>query len=152
MAWNIIFIKNGDRMHVLYGLKLQPGEKILWMGKRCLKSLWHPFLIGLVSLPIYGIGTIFILYAIVTWLKTDYIITSTRVVKVTRHYAFVYLISYDIEEIKHEEIKSIYTIFPHAGGIFHYCHLIIENEQKIIFKGLKNAEEAKRTFQKLMKK
>jgi hypothetical protein len=72
-------------------------------GQRYLKSLWFPFLIGIISLPIYGIGTIFILYAIVTWLKTDYIITSTRAVKVTRHYAFVYLISYDVEEIEQRE-------------------------------------------------
>ena len=69
-------------MYTPYGLNLQRGEKILWMGKRCLASLWLPFLVGVITLVIYGIGVLFIAYAIVTWLKVDYVVTDKRVAKV----------------------------------------------------------------------
>ncbi len=136
-------------MYTPYGLNLQRGEKILWMGKRCLASLWLPFLIGVITLVIYGIGVLFIAYAIVTWLKVDYVVTDKRVAKVTRHYAFVYLISYDLKEIRHEEIKSVYTIQSKMGKSFYFWDLIIENGQKIVFKGIKEPEEVKRILKSL---
>ena len=127
-----------------YGLKLERDERILWMGKRCIGSLWLPFIIGILTLPLYGIGVLFILYAISKWLKTDYIITDRKVAKITRHYAFVYLLSYDVEEIKREEIKSMYTLQTSMGRIFHYYDMIIENKGKLIFKGIKYPEEVKK--------
>jgi len=134
-----------------YGLKLEKGEKIVWIGKRSLRSLWFPFIIGFITLPLYGIGIIFIIYAIAKWLKTDYVITNKKVARVTRRYAFVYLIDYDIQEIEHDEIKSVYSVQPNIGRKFRYWNLIIEDEKKVVFEGLKDVEEAKRILEKFRK-
>ncbi len=131
-----------------YGLQLEKDEKILWVGKRSLRSLWLPFFIGFVTLPLYGIGILFIVYAIAKWLKTDYIITDRKVVRVTRRYAFVYLISYDIAAIEHERIRSVYSVQKGMGSRFRYWDLIIENGERVEFNGLGDVEEVKRIVEK----
>ena len=135
-----------------YGLELEKGEKIVWIGKRSLRSLWLPFLIGFIALPLYGLGVIFIIYAIAKWLKTDYVVTNKRIAKVTRHYAFVYLVSYDVDEIRHEEIKSVYSLQHSMGTRFRYWNLIIENGKKIIFEGIRDVEEVKGAIEKFRNK
>jgi len=131
-----------------YGLRLEKDEKILWIGKRSLRSLWVPFFIGFITLPLYGVGIIFIVYAIAKWLKTDYVITDRKVAKVTRHYAFVYLLSYDIKEVKHENVRSVYSVQKVMGSRLRYWDLIIENEKKIVFNGIGDVEEVKKIMEK----
>jgi len=40
------------------------NEKILWKGRKCFRSFLPLILIGILTLWIYGIGIIFIIYAI----------------------------------------------------------------------------------------
>ncbi|HEC77347.1 MAG TPA: hypothetical protein ENI33_08875 [Thermoplasmatales archaeon] len=131
-------------MYKPYGLNLLPEEKILWIGKRSLKSLWLFFVVGFVLLPLYGVGIIFIIYAIVSWLRSDYVLTNERILKVRRRYAFVYLLSYDIEEMKREDLESIYTIQSSMGRVLNYWDVVIENSKKIVFKGVREPEVIKK--------
>ncbi|HEC88135.1 MAG TPA: hypothetical protein ENI52_02340 [Thermoplasmata archaeon] len=127
-----------------YGLDLNLGEKILWIGKRSLKSLWLLFVIGFVLMPLYGMGAIFIIYAIVIWLRTDYVLTNERILKVRRHYAFVYLLSYDIEEMRREDLESMYAIQNSMGRVLDYWDVVIENSERIVFKGVTEPEIIKK--------
>ena len=128
-------------LNTFYGEVLKKNEKILWVGKRHLKSLWLILFIGCVTFLIYGIGIIFILYAMLIWLKVDYIITSFRVMKVTRHYVSV---KHKIQGILHKNIQGIYTVQSNMGKTFNFWDLVIENNQKIVFKGIKETEDIKR--------
>lgn len=142
-----------------YGLNLEEGEKILWMGKRSIRSLWLPFVAGIIfilmatfmtgiSLLLTSLlGVLFILYGISRWLRVDYVITSERALKITRHYAFIYLLKYDVEEIRRERIRSFYSLEKGIPGI-KYWNLIIENEGKIVFTGLGDTEEVKKILSK----
>ncbi len=137
--------KNEDKVvYKPYGLDLNPGEKILWIGKRSLKSLWLLFVIGFVLMPLYGMGAIFIIYAIVIWLRTDYVLTNERILKVRRHYAFVYLLSYDIEEMRREDLESMYAIQNSMGRVLDYWDVVIENSERIVFKGVTEPEIIKK--------
>lgn len=130
-----------------YGLNLRAEEKILWIGKRSLKSLWLPLAFGFALLPLYGFGLIFIIYAVAVWLRTDYVLTNERVLRIRRRYAFVYLLSYDIEEIKREDVESVYTLQDFMGKTFNYYDVVIENSRKIIFKGIGEPELIKKLLQ-----
>ncbi|HHO57282.1 MAG TPA: hypothetical protein ENJ70_01870 [Thermoplasmatales archaeon] len=146
-------------MGTLYGLNLEEGEKILWMGKRSIRSLWLPFVAGIIfilmatfmtgiSLLLTSLlGVLFILYGISRWLRVDYVITSERALKITRHYAFIYLLKYDVEEIRRERIRSFYSLEKGIPGI-KYWNLIIENGGKIVFTGLGDTEEVKKILSK----
>lgn len=137
--------KNEDKVvYKPYGLDLNLGEKILWIGKRSLKSLWLLFVIGFVLMPLYGMGAIFIIYAIVIWLRTDYVLTNERILKVRRHYAFVYLLSYDIEEMRREDLESMYAIQNSMGRVLDYWDVVIENSERIVFKGVTEPEIIKK--------
>ena len=130
-----------------YGLNLEKEEKIEWIGKRCLSSLWLPFMLGFLTLPLYGVGIIFIIYAIAKWLREDYVITDKRVMEINRKY----LSSTDnIRDILHEEIRGLYTI-PRKALTGIYYDLVIENARKIVFK-LKEPEIAKKIIEKYRKK
>lgn len=127
-----------------YGLSLKPEEKILWIGKRSLKSLL-PFLIfGFILTPLYGVGIIFIIYALAVWLRTDYVLTNERVLRIRRYYAFLYLRKYIIEEIKREDVESVYTLQDFMGKTFNYSDVVIEDSKKIVFKGVSEPELVKK--------
>ncbi len=126
-----------------YGLNLQKGEEIEWIGKRCLGSLWLPFMLGFLTLPLYGVGIIFIIYAIAKWLKEDYVLTNKRAMIASRKY---FSSNYEIRDIFYEEIRGLYTI-PRKALIGIYYDLVIENARKIVFK-LKEAEMAKKIIEK----
>jgi len=129
-------------MAMSYGLNLEEGEKIIWMGKRSIRSMWLPFIMGIITLPLYGLGVLFILYGISIWLRVDYVITSHRVLKIIRHY-LSHPIRYDIEEIRRERVRSFYSL---EKGIFgmRYFNLVVENNKKIVFKGIGDVEGVKK--------
>ncbi len=51
-------------------------EKILWKERKCFKSFLPIVFIGILTLWIYGIGIIFIAYAISKWFRITYTITE----------------------------------------------------------------------------
>jgi len=121
-------------------LKLEEDEKIIWIGKRNIRSLWAPFLAGILFLPFYGIGTLFFLYAILKWLRVDYVITDRRVMKIVRHYAFL---RHDREEIKREKIRGFYSLERGIPGL-KYWNVVVENGSKIIFHGVSDVDDLRK--------
>jgi hypothetical protein len=122
--------------------KPRADERVLWMGKRRLKSLWLPLLLGAATFPLYGIGTVFILYAIILWLRVTYVITSQRAVKVVEHYA---LLGHKIQEIPLSEIRGVYSVQSGMGNLLDYWNVVFENHTKLVFRGLREPEDVKKT-------
>lgn len=119
---------------------LKEDEQVLWMGKRCLKSLWPWFFMGFATFPLYGIGTLFIVYAIIAWVRVTYVVTSVRVAEVVEHYAFI---RHEVRDIAHRDIRSMYTAQNSMGRILGYWNVIIENSRRIVFRGIPDPEEVK---------
>ncbi|RLF31714.1 MAG: hypothetical protein DRN07_06605 [Thermoplasmata archaeon] len=134
-------MRNGDSMtRPLSAFPLKKDEHVVWVGKRCMKSLWPWLFIGFVTLPLYGIGTPFILYAIIAWLRVTYVITNLRVAEVIEHYAFV---RHEVREISQDEIRSMYTTQSSMGRMLGYWNVIIENSRRLILRGVPDPEEVK---------
>ncbi|KAA0000892.1 MAG: hypothetical protein FE040_01360 [Thermoplasmata archaeon] len=130
-------------MAIPYGLHLQPGEKILWQGKMSWKSLWVPLLAGILSVWIYGLGVLFLAYAAAKWLKTDYAVTDKRVIKIVRHYSFLYLADTDIFEIKRDDVNDEYVAQTLMGKKFDFGDIVfISPKKKVVFKGLNQPYDA----------
>jgi len=119
---------------------LKTDEHVVWVGKRGLKSLWPWLLMGFITLPLYGIGTLFILYAIIAWLRVTYVVTNLRVAEVIEHYAFV---RHEVRDIAHRDIRGMYTIQSSMGRMLGYWNIIIENSRRVIFRGVPDPEEVK---------
>ena len=79
-------------------------EKILWKGRKCFRSFLPFILIGILTLWIYGIGIIFIIYAISKWFRITYTITEERILQTIEHYAFC---RKEHREIKYEDVQKI---------------------------------------------
>ena len=114
------------------GLHLQQDEKVLWKGKMGWRSLWAPLLIGILSIWIYGLGIIFIVYAAAKRVKTDYIVTNQRAIKVVEHYAFL---STDIFEIK--KVKDMHVVRTIMGEKLDFGDIVITSDtEKVVFNGI----------------
>ena len=79
-------------------------KKILWKGRNCFRGFLPIILVGVLTSWVYGIGIIFIAYAILKWIRVTYLITDKKIVKIIEHYAF-----YRIEkrEIRYEEVQDL---------------------------------------------
>ncbi len=126
-------------MPVYIHLHLNKGEKIRWEGRRIFWSLWPVVLIALLTLWIYGLGLLFLIYAIVKWSRIKYLITNLRAIKVTEHYAF--LLRTEIKEILLEELTSISATQSIGGKFFKYWNVILEGQQKMVWEGIKHPRE-----------
>jgi len=113
---------------------LNSDEKILWKGKLSWKSLWPFLLIGVLTIWIYGIGIIFIAYAVSKWARTTYIITNQRILKVVEHYAFLRT---EIEEMNRRGDESISISQTLRGKLCKYWKIEIGGGgQKITMDGM----------------
>jgi hypothetical protein len=59
---------------------LVKDEKIVHLGHISLWSLWHLIALGLVLLPAFGLGLIFLIMAYVRYKTTELAITTRRVI------------------------------------------------------------------------
>ena len=56
------------------------GEKVEYEGQVSLWSLLPFFLLGLVLLPVYGLGLIFWIYAFLTYKTTELVVTNKKII------------------------------------------------------------------------
>jgi len=98
---------------------LVKDEKIVHVGHISLWSLSHLFALGIVLLPVFGIGLIFLVVAYVRYKTTELAITSKRVI------AKFGFISRRTVEINIKKVESIQVDQGILGRVFNYGTLVI---------------------------
>ena len=98
---------------------LVQDEKIVHLGHISLWSLWHLLLLGLVLLPVVGIGLIFWAIAYVRYKTTELAITTRRII--VKHG----FIRRRTVEININKVESIQVDQEIMGRIFNYGTLVI---------------------------
>jgi uncharacterized membrane protein YdbT with pleckstrin-like domain len=98
---------------------LTSGESIQHMGKISVWALLPMLLLGLITLPIFGLGLIFIITAAIRYWTTELAITNKRVI------AKVGLISRNTIELNLSKIESIRVDQSILGRIFNFGGIIV---------------------------
>ncbi len=98
---------------------LVKDEKIVHLGHISLWSLWHLIALGLVLLPAFGLGLIFLIMAYVRYKTTELAITTKRVI------VKFGLIRRRTIEININKVESIQVDQEILGRIFNFGTLVI---------------------------
>ncbi|WP_137917100.1 PH domain-containing protein [Hydrogenophaga sp. 2FB] len=98
---------------------LTTGETIQHMGKLSLWSMLSLILLGLITLPLFGIGLLFLATAAIRYWTTELAITNKRVIAKTG------LISRNTIELNLSKIESIRVDQSIMGRIFNYGSIIV---------------------------
>ena len=94
-------------------------EKIVHLGRISLWSLWHLIALGLVLLPAFGLGLIFLVVAYVRYKTTELAITTKRVI--VKHG----FIRRRTVEININKVESIQVDQEVLGRMFNFGTLVI---------------------------
>ena len=98
---------------------LVKDEKIVHLGLISLWSLWHLFALGLLLLPVFGLGLIFWVLAYVRYKTTELAITTKRVI--VKHG----FIRRRTVEININKVESIQVDQEILGRMFNFGTLVI---------------------------
>lgn len=98
---------------------LTTGESVQHMGKISVWALMPLILLGLITLPLFGIGLIFWATAAIRYWTTELAITNKRVIAKTG------LISRNTIELNLSKIESIRVDQSILGRIFNYGSIIV---------------------------
>ena len=98
---------------------LQPDEQILYSGNVSIWSLSPSILLGILSLPLLGIGLFFLISAAIRYYTTEIAVTNLRVV------AKFGLISRHTIEIAVTRVESVQVSQSIFGRIFNFGTLCV---------------------------
>ena len=121
---------------------LVKDEKIVYLGHISLWSLWHLLALGIVLLPAFGIGLVFLIWAYVRYKTTELAITSRRVIVKSG------FIRRRTIEININKVESIQVDQEILGRMFNFGTLVISgagNPQAPIT-GISSPMEFRRAF------
>jgi uncharacterized membrane protein YdbT with pleckstrin-like domain len=121
---------------------LVKDEKIVHLGHISLWSLWHLIALGLVLLPAFGLGLIFLIMAYVRYKTTELAITTRRVI--VKH-GFVRRRTVEINISKVESIQVDQEIL---GRLFNFGTLVIAGagEPQAPITGISSPMEFRKAF------
>ena len=121
---------------------LVKDEKIVHLGHISLWSLWHLIALGLVLLPAFGLGLIFLIMAYVRYKTTELAITTRRVI--VKH-GFVRRRTVEININKVESIQVDQEIL---GRLFNFGTLVIAGagEPQAPITGISSPMEFRKAF------
>jgi uncharacterized membrane protein YdbT with pleckstrin-like domain len=94
-------------------------ERVMYRARISLWSLWLPILLGVITLPLFGIGLLFWLWAWITYATTELAITNKRVIAKSG------LIQRRTIEMFLEKIESIQVDQSVLGRLFDFGSVII---------------------------
>ena len=98
---------------------LVKDERIVHLGHISLWALWHLIALGIVLLPAYGLGLIFLVMAYVKYRTTELAITNKRVIVKTG------FIRRSTIEININKVESLQVDQEVLGRLFNFGTLII---------------------------
>lgn len=117
-------------------------EKVIYTGKISLWSMLPNFVVGLIFLPLFGVGAIFWLAAVIRYITTELAFTNKRVIA---KYGFI---SRKTIELNITKVESMQVNQGIIGRIFNFGTLVISgagNPQAPI-KGISNPMTFRRSF------
>jgi uncharacterized membrane protein YdbT with pleckstrin-like domain len=121
---------------------LVKDEKIVHLGHISLWSLWHLLALGIILLPAFGVGLVFLIWAYVRYKTTELAITSRRVIVKSG------FIRRRTIEININKVESIQVDQEILGRLFNFGTLVISgagNPQAPIT-GISSPMEFRRAF------
>lgn len=98
---------------------LVKGEQIVHIGHVSLWGLWHLIVVGVLLLPVFGIGLIFLAIAYIRYKSTELAVTTKRIIV---KYGFIRRQTIEINLNKAESIQVDQGIL---GRIFDFGTLVI---------------------------
>jgi uncharacterized membrane protein YdbT with pleckstrin-like domain len=98
---------------------LVKDEKIVYVGHTSLWSLWHLLVLGVLLLPVFGIGLIFLGKAYIRYKTTELAITNKRVIV---KFGFI---RRSTVEININKVESIQVDQEILGRMFNFGTLVI---------------------------
>jgi len=98
---------------------LVKDEKIVSVGHISLWSLWHLIALGIILLPAFGVGLVFLIWAYVRYKTTELAITSKRVIVKSG------FIRRRTIEININKVESIQVDQEFLGRMFNFGTLVI---------------------------
>ena len=121
---------------------LVKDEKIVYLGHISLWSLWHVIALGLVLLPAFGLGLVFLIIAYVRYKTTELAITTRRVI--VKHG----FIRRRTVEININKVESIQVDQELLGRMFNFGTLIIAGAgtPQAPITGISSPMEFRKTF------
>lgn len=117
-------------------------EKVIYTGKISLWSMLPNFVVGLVLLPVFGVGAIFWLAAVIRYITTELAFTNKRVIA---KYGFI---SRKTIELNITKVESMQVNQGILGRIFNFGTLVVSgagNPQAPI-NGISNPMTFRRSF------
>jgi uncharacterized membrane protein YdbT with pleckstrin-like domain len=121
---------------------LVKDEKVVHLGHISLWSLWHLLALGIILLPAFGVGLVFLIWAYVRYKTTELAITSRRVIVKSG------FIRRRTIEININKVESIQVDQEILGRLFNFGTLVISgagNPQAPIT-GISSPMEFRRAF------
>jgi len=121
---------------------LVKDERIVHLGHISLWSLWHLIALGIVLLPAFGIGLVFLIMAWVRYKTTELAITTRRVI--VKHG----FISRRTVEINIQKVESIQVDQEVLGRMFNFGTLVIAGagEPQAPITGISSPMEFRKAF------
>ncbi|GAA5161019.1 PH domain-containing protein [Viridibacterium curvum] len=121
---------------------LVKDERIIHLGHISLWSIWHLIALGVVLLPAFGIGLIFLAVAYVRYKTTELAITTRRVIVKSG------FIRRSTVEININKVESIQVDQEVLGRIFNFGTLIISGagSPQAPITGISNPMEFRKAF------
>ncbi|MET1081455.1 MAG: PH domain-containing protein [Burkholderiales bacterium] len=98
---------------------LAGDEQVVYEAQVSWVSQWFLFLLGLVTLPVIGLGVIFIAVAVINVLTTELVITNKRVI------AKFGLISRKTVELKNNRVESVQVDQSIMGRMLDFGSIIV---------------------------
>jgi len=98
---------------------LTSGENVLHIGKTSLWSMLPLFILGVVTLPLFGLGLLFFISAAIRYYTTELAVTNKRVIAKTG------LISRQTIELNLSKIESIRVDQSILGRMFNFGSIIV---------------------------
>lgn len=127
-------------------LHLNRGEHVVWRRRMTLRSLWLFWLLGLATLPLYGIGLLFVIYAAVKWVRIRYLVTDRRVIRAVDHYAF--LLRVETSEVRLGDVEALEVSRTTMGRLLGYMDVTIRGSGTTLsMTGLRDAGEIREILQ-----
>jgi len=121
---------------------LVKDERIVHLGHISLWSLWHLIALGLLLLPVFGLGLVFLIMAWVRYKTTELAITTRRVI--VKHG----FIRRRTVEINIQKVESIQVDQEVLGRMFNFGTLVIAGagEPQAPITGISSPMEFRKAF------
>ncbi|HHJ13831.1 MAG TPA: PH domain-containing protein [Gammaproteobacteria bacterium] len=127
---------------------LSPGEKVEYMAKVSIWAMLPQILIGLATLPLFGLGLLFLIWAALQYISTELAITDRKVIA---KFGFIKRESIEMLLPKVESIQVQQSVL---GRIFNFGSVVVAGAgaPQAPVPGIANPMEFRRRFMEIQER